>query len=294
MRVSTQQQFDFYVAQIQAAHARYLDAQRQVTTGKRFEHASEDLSGSHFVINANLLKARTTQLDKNLRGAKDYLSNTEATFDEMNTLLNRANVIAVNGSNSTYDQASRDAMANEISQIQKRLVYLGNTTGANGQYIFAGQKTDTVPFSETPPTLTFNGDDNPINIEVRPNETIRVNLQGGGPTISQFYDSLETLKNDLQSGDLSKIGDVDLKTIQDALKTVNSVRADVGSKLQTVTSLSDQNQRRIDELTQQVSDVQDVDLTEAVIRMQSAETAYTAALQVTARGQSLSLMDFLR
>jgi flagellar hook-associated protein 3 FlgL len=294
MRVSTQQQFDFYVSQIEAANSRYLDAQRQVITGKKFELASEDPSHAHFVISANTIKARTEQLDKNLRGAKDYLSNSEASFDEMNTMFSRAYTIAVNGANSTNDQASRDAMANEISETQRRLVFLANSTGANGQYIFAGQKSDVKPFVETPPTLTFNGDDNPINVEVRPNETMRVNTQGAGAMISGLYDTLETLKNDLLGGDVDKIGNQDIKSLQDKSASINAIRGDIGSKLQTVTALSDQNQKRIDDLTMQVSDAQDVDLSQAVINMQSAQTAYQAALQVTSRGQSLSLMDFLK
>jgi len=294
MRVSTQQQFDFYMSQIEAAHSRYLDAQRQVITGKKFELASEDPGHAHFVISANTIKARTEQLDRNLRGAKDYLSNTEASFDEMNSMVSHAYTLAVNGANSTNDQAARDAMASEISETQRRLVFLANTTGASGQYVFAGQKSDVKPFVETPPTLTFNGDDNPINVEVRPNETMRVNLQGAGTMISTVYATLETLKNDLLSGDVSKISTQDIKAVQDQLAQINAVQGDTGTKLQTVTALSDQNLKRIDDLTKQVSDAQDVDLTQAVINMQSAQTAYQAALQVTSRGQSLSLMDFLR
>lgn len=294
MRVSNQQQYDFFVQQMQAAQARYIAAQREVMTGKKFEYPSEDPAGSHTVNSAMALRARTEQLDRNLRGAKDYLGNSQNAFDELNDLVNKVNQIAVSGANSTYDQAARDAMAHQVSEIQDRIVYLANTVGSNGQYVFAGQMSSTKPFTSTPPNLTFNGDDNPINVEVRPNETMRVNLAGAGTFFTGLHSTLETLKNDLLSGNLSNVGDVDLKAVQSQLRDINAIRGDIGTRLQTVNALADQNQRRIDDLSLTISDVQDVDLSEAVTRMQSAQTAYTAALQVTALGQSLSLMDYMK
>lgn len=294
MRVSNQQQHDFFVQQMQAAQARYVAAQKQVMTGKRFETPSEDPAASHTVNAALGLRNRTEQLDKNLRGAKDYLANTQSTFDELNDLVNKVNSIAVSGANSSYDQAARDAMAQQITEIQGRIVHLANTTGANGQYVFAGQMSSTKPFTLTPPNLTFNGDDNPIAVEVRPNETMRVNLPNAGTFFTTLHSTLETLKNDLLSGNLDSVGDNDIQAVQDQLRQINGLRGETGTKLQTVEALADQNQRRIDDLNLTISDVQNVDLTEAVTKMQSAQTAYTAALQVTALGQSLSLMDFMK
>jgi flagellar hook-associated protein 3 FlgL len=294
MRVGTQQLADYYVSQIQAAQERYIDAQKRVTTGKKFENASENPGGAHFVINGKSLLARTEQYDNNLRAAKDYLANSESAFTEMTTLLNRANMLAINGSNSSYDQAARDSMANEIAEIQNRVVMLGNSTGGNGQFIFGGQVTGTKPFVPSPPLLTFNGDDNPVSVEIRPSETIRVNTAGAGTFFTTLYADLEKLKNDLQSGDVSSIGSSDIDAVQKQIKQVTAMRGVIGTKLQTVQGLTTMNQRRMDDLSQKISDVQEVDMAEAVVQLQSAQTAYTAALQVASRGQNLSLMDFLR
>lgn len=294
MRVSTQHTFDFFVSQIQSAQSRMMEAERQVLSGKKFEVASESPSEAHTVITAKSLMARVSQLDNNLRSAKEYLGNTEEAFGELNNLLNHANTIAINGSNSTYDQAARDGMVREIAEIQRRVAFLGNSSGTNGKYVFSGQKTTTRPFTESPPNLTFNGDDNPINVEIRPNETMRVNLQGAGTMFTNIYSALEGLKNDLASGDIGRVGTIDLQAVQDSVKQVTLVRGDVGTKLQTINGLSDQNQKRIDDLSIQISDVQGIDLSEAISNMQAAQTAYTAALQVTAKSQGLSLMDFLR
>ena len=294
MRVSTQQTYNFFVLQMHAAQARVMESEKQVLSGKRFEAASESPSDAHIVITASSLMARIGQLDKNLRGAKDYLGNTEVAFTEVNDLVNHAYTLAVNGSNSTYDQTARDGMVKDIEEIQRRLAFVGNSTGANGQYIFGGHKSDAKPFNVSPPNLVFAGDDNSVNVEIRPNETMRVNLSGAGGLFTGIYSTLETLKNDLQSGDVSSIGNTDIAALQDHLKAINLVRGDVGTKLQTISGLAEQNQKRTDDLSVQISEVQGIDLSEAITNMQAAQTAYAAALQVTAKSQNLSLMDFLR
>ncbi len=294
MRISTTLQYGYYLSQIQSAQERYDTAQRQVMSGKKFTLASESPGEAQFVISANGLKARVQQLDNNLRNANDYLNNTQSAFDDLSTLVNRAYVLAVNGSNSTYDQSARDSMVSEIADIQKRMVSIANSQGANSQYLFAGQKTDVKPFTANPPNLTFNGDTNPVNVEVRPGELMQVNLQGADTFFTNLYGDLENLKNDLMSGDVSQVGSQDIQAMRSQLNQINAVSGDLGTKLQSVQSLTNQNTRRMDDLTKQVSDVQDVDMAAAITNMQAAQTAYSAALQVTAVGQGLSLMDYLK
>lgn len=64
--------------------------------------------------------------------------------------------------------------------------------------------------------------------------------------------------------------------------------------MQQVTSLKSQNLLRMDELTEGISAIEEVDFTFAVSELSRAQTAYQAALSVSANGFSLSLMDYLR
>ena len=69
---------------------------------------------------------------------------------------------------------------------------------------------------------------------------------------------------------------------------------DASQYFMTVDELKAHNQRRIDDFTQRISDVEDVDMAEAITQYQTAQTVYTAALQVASTTHQLSLMDFIR
>ena len=294
MRVSTRYQYDVYTANIREAQANYFAAQQRVTTGKRFNRVSEDPVAAMTAINARSLRARLEQLNKNLQTAKEYTGTSESVLDDANTALKQAYTLAIQGASDATTQESRDAMADQVASIQQRIVDLANTQGLNGKYIFAGQQSSTKPFSATNGVLSFAGDNLPIQVEVRPAETMRVNLDGADTLFGDIYASLENLQNDLRSSDVGKLSNQDVAAMRTALDQVGTMRGLNATKLQEIGRLDQEGQRRMDDLTKTISDNEDVDMAEAITQMQAAETAYTASLQVASKGFQLSLMDFLR
>ncbi|MBX3095366.1 MAG: flagellar hook-associated protein FlgL [Fimbriimonadaceae bacterium] len=295
MRISTSQMYTTNMANISQAQSRYVRAQQQVTTGRRFEKMSEDPLAGQQVLNARRLRGRIEQFDKNLRHADEYVGVTETTLGEVSDLMKRAQVLAISGANDTNDANSREAMATEIQEIQKRLVDLGNTRTSTGGYVFSGQDSKTEAFVTDPNgALTYQGDDLPVVVEHRAGETMRINLSNADSLWSTAYSALESLKNHLRSGQSSLIGDTDVQALVTAREAIDQARGEAGVTAQSVSFQRSQNQKRMDDLTAQIGEAQDVDLAEAISRLNLAETAYTAALQTTARVSQLSLMDFLR
>lgn len=294
MRVSTGYQYDVYNANIRNAMSNYFDAQKRVMTGKRFTRVSEDPVAALTALGARSLRSRLEQLDKNLMVAKEYSGTTETVLDEINSVMKRAYTLAIQGASDATTQESRDAMADEIATLEQRLVDLGNTQGVNGKFIFSGQASDTKPFSAAGGVLTFAADTLPINVEIRPGEVMRANLENADTFFDGLYTTLETLRTDLQGGNVQQLSEVDVANLRTALDNVGAARGLNATKLQEIERLHSEGQRRMDDLTKTISDNEDIDLTEAITEMQMAETAYTATLQVASQGFRLSLMDFLR
>ncbi len=293
MRISTSYQYDRYARNIQEAQGRYLEAQERVSTGKRITTMSDDPYGASIIINARRLQAGVEQYSVNLRSAKDYFSSSEEALASMSTLVQRAYDLTISAANSTSTQEARDNMAKEISDIQSRLVQLGNTQGLSGQYIFGGQVSNAKPFNAAPPTLNFTGDQGSIIVETGPNETMTVNTNLGS-TLTTLYSRLEQAKTKMIAGDMAGLSGISLQDLKSSMDIVRQERASTGVGLQRVQSLDEYNARRKDDLLKQISDVEDVDITEAILQMKATENAYQAALQVSAMGNSMSLMDFIR
>ena len=294
MRVSTNFQFETYSNRISEAQSRYFEAQERVMTGKRFNRVSDDPVAAMTSISARSLRSRLDQLRRNLLVAQEYAGSTEHVLDETGRLARRAYTLAIQGASDATSQESREAMAREIGSLQERVVDLANTQGSGGKFFFAGQMSDTKPFSAIGGTLTFAGDTLPILVEVRPGETMRVNLENADTFFADVYNALENLRANLLGGDIGLISDQDVGAMRAVVDEIGAARGTTGVKLADIKRLETEGQRRIDDLTKTISDNEDIDLADAITQMQMAETAYSAALQVTSQGFGLSLMDFLR
>ncbi|MFN3962137.1 MAG: flagellin, partial [Fimbriimonadaceae bacterium] len=264
-----------------------------VMTGKRFERMSEDPVAGQRVLSAQGLQRRLEQTERNLRHADEYLGLTETTLGQISDLTQEAKTLAIQGASAAAQPESLQALATQIGEIQKRLVDLGNTRTTTGGYLFSGQDTGTRAYTVSGTGITYNGDDLPVNVEIRPGETMRVNLPQAGPLVTDLYNRLENLKSNLLAGRTQDISSTDLVELEDSRRQVNAARGSIGTLMQTVANQKEQTQRRIDDLTTRISEVQDVDLAEAMTNLQLAQTAYQAALTVTARASQLSLMDYL-
>lgn len=292
-RISTAYQFDTYSGDIRRTSEAYFAAQRRVSSGKRIERMSDDPRGASLALSMKTLKKGMEGYVSNLNLAKGVLGTSEQALSEVGDMLKRANTMALAGANAATDQNGRAAMIQEVEAIQSRLVSIANSRGPSGQYIFAGQKNDAAPFVSTPTGLQYNGDHNDVAVETDPTSTMAVNTQGD-PLFTDIYARLETLKANLASGNTGGLSGVSIADIQNSQKAVDAARGQVGIKLSTIGTMLDHYNRRTDELTTGISDIEDVDMSDAIVQYQQTMTAYQAALQVASKGYSLSLMDFIR
>lgn len=293
MRISSYYQYQSYTDAIDLASQNLQTAQQAVSTGKKLNAPGDDPYAVTSVLKMQSLVAGLNQYNKNLQMAKGTLGTSEDALGEASTLFNQAYTIALSGANASTDQAGLQAMASQISQLQTRLLQLANAQGPSGQYVFAGQKNNAVPFTAAAGTLTFSGDTNAMQLEAGPNETIASTVDAS-TTFQTAYAQLETLKNNLLSGNSTAISTTSVADMQNAIQSVNQLRSSIGSTLQTVSDLTAQNTRRGDDFTASISNLQDVDSADAITRYQTAMNAYQAALTVANAGFHLSVMDYLK
>lgn len=275
------------------AQARLSEAQQQVSSGKRITKLSDDPFGAVSSLSLRSLRSSIEQYTSNLNSAKGSLGYSEQALSDTSDLIKRAYSLAVQGANGATTQDSREGIISEITQIQSRVVDLANTRGPKGEYIFAGQNNDTQPYTVLASTgISFSGDTNSVVVETDANSTMAVNTPGE-PMFSNLYNQLETLKNNLIGGNTGAISNVSIADMQASQKAFDTARAHVGVKLQTVADLTSQFSRRKDELTTNISDIEEVDYAEAITKYSLAQTAYQAALTVAGQGSKMSLMDFI-
>jgi flagellar hook-associated protein 3 FlgL len=119
--------------------------QQQIATGKRLLKPSDDP-----VDVANTLKLETrlkefAQFKKNINDGTSYMNVTSSALDSMNTLMQRARELAVQGSSDTLSANERAYLNKESTQLFRQMIALTNTE-FKGDYIFSGTHTKTPPY----------------------------------------------------------------------------------------------------------------------------------------------------
>lgn len=90
-----------------------------------------------------------------------------------------------------------------------------------------------------------------------------------------------------------KLTNEDLVDIDAASKQVLKVRSEIGAKEKRMEDLSDQNDSTKISLTETLSKIEDIDVTEKTVEYSTMITVYMACLQTSARIMQSTLMDYL-
>ncbi|HOX33532.1 MAG TPA: flagellar hook-associated protein 3 [Spirochaetales bacterium] len=89
---------------------------------------------------------RLQRFEKNAAYADDQYRVSEGYARQALEVSQRLREIAVQGANGIYGKQDQKYMAAEVDQLLAELVELGNARGADGTYLFSGDKSRTAPF----------------------------------------------------------------------------------------------------------------------------------------------------
>jgi flagellar hook-associated protein 3 FlgL len=132
--------------------------QTQITTGQRFQTASEDPIAATRAAALDRTLADNSQYERNSNIVEARLSYEEQTLADVTSLLQQVRERALQGANTTLGSEERRMLANDIRQNLQALMELANKDDANGEYLFAGTSTATRPFTQGTTGVNYQGD----------------------------------------------------------------------------------------------------------------------------------------
>jgi len=292
---------------LEAAQGKMTDLQNMMSSGHRISKPSDDPAG---IENALSIKGSLTmvkQWKSNADDAISYLSMTDSTLGDVSAMLQRARELAVQGASDTSSPQARKALAQEVDQIAAQIRMLANSKMGN-KYIFSGTKTDTQPLP--PPSSGFVGSTNLIQFDLGNNTPMPISVDGQGIFVNPLGVKLlsdgpvtpwppsnpgilDTLSHELQSGTSSTIG-ATLNGIDANIDNILGNRAVVGARINRVTAISSQLDTTSNNLTANLSSIQDTDISKTIIDFQTQQNIYSAALSIGAKIIQPSLIDYMR
>lgn len=270
----------------------------QLGSKKQINVPSDDPIKAGVILRMSSSVRETEQYLRNNESAISWLDASDVVLKDVIAVIHRAKELANRGASTHLDETSKKALADEVAQLHDSLLQLANSTHG-GRYLFAGQKTQTIPFGHDPdnpvafdqvPNIIFSGDEKEIHFEIGVNVTMGVNMNGKD-LFTDIFDALQGLHEQLTD---NSAAESPMQRLDDALDKVLQRVSQLGGKQNRV----DLAQERLLDLklnlTKVLSEEQDLDYAEAIMELKMEEFAYRTALSVGARIIQPSLVDFLR
>lgn len=298
MRISTQHIFESGGARIGDLQSSLAATQQQIATGRRMLTPSDDPVGAARVLEVSQSQSINAQYGVNRMHAKSGLSEVEGVLASVTELIQDVRVTVVEASHGGLSDTERGFLATRLSARFSELLGLANTRDAMGNYLFSGFQTDTPAFVQSATGATYQGDAGQRLLQVDASRQMAVNptgqtvFQGNGQDLFQTVQDLVTLLQTPGTPAPAALathrGNLDL-----ALDNVSTVRATVGSRLNELDALDGAGEDRNLQYSQILSELQDLDYTEAITRLSQQQTTLEAAQRSFVKTSGLSLFNFI-
>ncbi len=293
MRITSNMLSDTALANLNLNMEKLDKLQNELTSGQRIIKPSDDPIGAAAAVEFKGTLSEIDQYIKNVDSGNSWLGATDSALSGIGDILQRARQLAVQGASDTLTNTDRQGMADEVEQLLESAIQTGNST-YSGQYLFAGFKTTTAPFStmgNPPAFVTYAGDSGKIMRQIDNGASVDINVTGDG-ALSQVFTTLINLRDALTSGDSSTVS-ARIADLDNSIDAVASARSAVGARMNRLDIQKNNLQNLKVNVTDLLSKTEDTDLTQAISDFALQQNVYKAALAASAKSIQPSLMDYL-
>ncbi len=282
-------------SRLAAASARMERANEKVSTGRAYTRPSDNPTAAS---RGAVLRDQLDLLDvysTNIADARSRLSIADTKLQQSMDLYHRITELTTQAASSTSSAPARLAVREEVLQIRKELENVANTQYL-GAPLFAGFGPGPA-VTQVGPAWTFSG--NPadqVDRVVGAGETVSASITAqelfSAPT-GDVFTVLDNLAAALQADDTAAI-QATIDPMKSLRSTLSAGQSRIGAAVNRVESAESRNSAIRITLSTERSQVEDVDLNDAITEQSRLALAYQAALGVTAKANQQTLLDYWR
>ena len=242
----------------------------KISSGLRIRRASDDAAG---LAVSSRMESDNVSLRQAMRNANDGVSlvqTAEGTLNEIGSILTRMRELSVQASNGTYSSSDRDLINKEFLLMRNEIRRIASNSTYNGISLLAGKDTGAITIQVGIDNI--GGD--------------KLGIQMSAISASQGALNVSSLGVGSVASSLAAIASID-----SAINTVNSARAELGATQNRLESALSQASTYSENLSSSYSQIMDLDYAResaTMTRYQIMQQAGVAALgQAKAIPQSI-------
>ena len=312
-RVSSYQLSQALGNQLSNTQAKFNKLTQQIASGTTLTSMADDPLAASSLIKVNKQLGDIDIYKSNLKSFGVELSQIDTTLKSISDELNKGYDLSMELANGTMGADELKAYQAQLDTIIDNVTRLANTN-YNGQYIFSGTMTTTVPYQESEEGLVYGGNDEGRYALIGDGKTQKINYVGkeifGEAVYVDDGTGNKVLDPDKTTGALGA-----LYQLRDAIKDserfdydgVRSAMGKIGSSIDTITATKTRagainsnfddmlSSYENDEanLTLLRSNLQDTDLPSAISNWYSVYQSMQASYSMMSQSMGMSLLDFI-
>lgn len=301
MRVTQQLMVSRVLGNLNNQTGKLLALQEQLATGLKVNAPSDDPLAARRAVNIRANIGAIEQYITNLSTAGPQLTESTNALQTVVDVLQRAQVLTVQGATGTNNQTQLDQIAIEIDQLLETAVAEANHQ-TNGRYVFGGTRTTAPPFTVTRDAenritaVAYQGNDEAIRIAIGDSVDVAINETGSDAFQSSqdIFQMLIAIRDNLRAGDQASLQNQRLAELPAARSQLLISLARIGAVQNRIEQATANAENAVQQLRSALSDSIDADYAETVVNLNAQSNAYQAALNAAARVIQPSLLDFVR
>lgn len=261
----------------------------RMSDGKRVRTASDDPAAAHLALQARGRVVALSGFDRSAQAARTDLSAIDSALGEAVSVLSSARAEAMAGASGT-GQPGNAARADKLDALRTQLLSLANTN-QNGRFLFSGTATRTLPFAQDG---SYHGDDAEAQAPLDTNEQVASTMSGrdafqaGGDLFAHLADAAQAVR-DGRTADVAAL----VVTLGDDINRLTGVRGEIGARMEKIDAIASRHTDEATRLLQRIGELEDADLTQVAVELQSASTTRSALSAAAGRILGLSLFNYL-
>ena len=228
--------------------ANVLKTSKELSSGMRINSAADDASGLAVSEKMRSQIRGLNQASRNVMNGVSMLQTAEGYMQSTTDILQRIRELAVQSANGIYSDEDRAMLQTEVEQLVSEVDRISQTAEFNGMTLLSGR------FAEDGIRLQVGANvDQNFTVKLADMSASALGLKGPGQDGTEQSISLA----DPESANMA------LATVDEALKTVNKSRADIGASMNRM------------EMTQKGIDIASENLAASESRIRDADMAKT-------------------
>jgi flagellar hook-associated protein 3 FlgL len=282
---------------LRQAYARLDTANQQVATGRAYTRPSANApAASRAAVVQNQLD-QLDGFDRAIDDSRARLSVADTKISQAVDLYQRIGQLATQAANSINGPESLKAIREEIVQMRDELQAIGNSDYL-GAPMFGGLGSAS-PVTYNSGTSTWNFAGAPtekVQRTIGTSETVDISITAGelfSNGTDNIFAVLDQLSTDLLAGNTPGIQTA-MSKVSTLRSSLTAGQARIGAVANRVEQAATRNSAFKVTFTSQLSNLQDVDMADALTDQNRLNVAYQAALGVTAKATERTLLDWLR